>query len=157
MMKNSPNQAYPQAPWRKATQIGVLFLILAVLGASILWIMLTVTVKAATAGMEIQDMEDQQETLQRKIASLRTDIAIHTSTAEMETRATALGFNQVKPEDIQYMVIPGYAGRQTQISAPPPTADLRAVLIKPSYTESLSEWLFQGILEINQQPGGRKP
>lgn len=150
-------QAYKQAPWRKATQKGVLFLILAVLSASILWIMLTVTVQAASAGLEIQDLDAEQENLQRSIASLRTDIGIHTSATTMEARALELGFRRADAGEIDYMIIPGYAGRQPQISAPPPTANLRPVLIKPSYTQSLSEWLLQGILKINERPGGLIP
>ncbi len=151
------NQAYRQAPWRKATQIGVLFLIIAVLGASILWIMLTVTVQAASAGLQIQDLEARQEELQRSIASMRTDIAINTSASAMEARAKELGFHRATKDEIDYMVIPGYTGRQPQISAPPPTASVSPVLIKPSYTQSLSEWLLQGILKMNEQAGGLAP
>lgn len=156
-VKTHLNQAYRQAPWRKATQLGVLFLILAVLGASILWIMLTVTVQAASAGLEIQSLETDQETLLREIASYRTDIAIHTSASNMEARAKELGFRQANPDEITYMIIPGYIGRQTQISAPPPSAVTRPVLIKPSYTQSLSEWLFQGIMKYSERTGGLTP
>jgi hypothetical protein len=150
-------QAYKQAPWRKATQKGVLFLILAVLSASILWIMLTVTVQAASAGLEIQALDSEQENLRRAIASLRTDIGIQTSATKMEARAKELGFRRANPDEIDYMTIPGYAGRMPKISAPPPSANIRPVLIKPSYTQSLSEWLLQGILKINEQPGGLIP
>ncbi len=153
-IKNRLNQAYRQTPWRKATRIGLLFLILALLGASILWIMLTVTVQAASAGLEIQAYEAEKEDLQRQIASLRTDIAIQTSSDKMAQRAAELGFRQATPDEITYMTIPGYAGRQPVISAPPPTANIKPVLIKPSYTQSLSEWLYQGILKINEQSGG---
>lgn len=155
--KTHLNQAYRQAPWRKATQVGVLFIIVAVLGASILWIMLTVTVQAASAGMEIQALESRQETLVREIASYRTDIAIQTSSTNMESRAKELGFRLANPDEITYMIIPGYTGRQTQISAPPPSIAPKQVLIKPSYTQSLSEWLFQGIMKYSERAGGQLP
>lgn len=148
------NQAYRQTPWRKATRLGVLFLILALLGASILWVMLTVTVQAASAGLEIQAFEADKEQLQRDIASLRTGIAIQTSADNMAERAQELGFRQANADEITYMVIPGYTGRQPRISAPPPSANIKKVLIKPSYTQSLSEWLFQGILKMSEQSGG---
>jgi cell division protein FtsB len=151
------NQAYRQAPWRKATQVGVLFIILAVLGASILWIMLTVTVQAASAGMAIQDLETQQETLQREIASARTDIAIYTSATNMASRAAELGFRQASPDEITYMVITGYTGRHTNLTTPPPVAESEPLLIKPSYTQSLSEWLFEGLTRYSEQNGGLAP
>src|SRR5512133_2970440 len=88
-------QAYRQAPWRIETQRGILFLIVAILGASILWVMVSVTVQAAGAGLEIQQFEDEQEQLQRDIAGLRTQIAILTSAAQMEKRADELGFKPV--------------------------------------------------------------
>ncbi len=156
--KTHLNQAYRQAPWRKATQMGVLFIIVAVLGASILWIMLTVTVQAASAGLEIQDYESTQETLLREIASYRTDIAIQTSAANMEARAKELGFRQANPDEITYMIIPGYSGRLPQVSAPPrSTIAAQPVLIKPSYNQSLSEWLYQGIMKYSARSGGQIP
>jgi cell division protein FtsL len=156
-VKTHFNQAYRQAPWRKATQMGVIFLIAAVLVASILWIMLTVTVQAASAGLEIQSLETKHETLLREIASYRTDIATHTSATKMEARAKELGFRQAIPEEINYMIIPGYIGRMPQIAAPPPTVSAQPVLIKPSYTQSLSEWLFQGIIKYSERTRGQLP
>lgn len=149
--------AYQQAPWRLRTQKGVLFLILAILGASVLWIMLTVTVQAASAGLEAQTLQYQQESMQRTMADLRTEYAVLTSASRMEERALKLGFKQPGPESINYIIVKGYQGRQTQISAPPPTALLKPLLIKPVYTQSLSEWLLQGILKINEKPGGIIP
>lgn len=153
-IKSRLSQAYKQAPWRLATQKGVFFLILAVLFASVLWILLTVTVQAASAGLETQQLESDKERLQRSIASLRTDIAIASSASEMEARAAKLGFILADRESISYIVIPGYIGRKPVISAPPPSLNQERVRIKPVYTQSLSEWLFQGILKLNQTPGG---
>jgi len=132
----------------------VLFLILALLTASILWVMLTVTVQAASAGLEIQSLENEKEKLVREIASLRTNIAIQTSAEAMLERARNLGFRQANPDEITYVVIPGYTGKQPQIIAPPPSPPSQRVLIKPSYTQSLSEWLFQGIIRMSEQTGG---
>lgn len=153
-IRNPIHQAYRQAPWRRATQAGVLFLILALLTASILWVMLTVTVQAASAGLEIQSLENEKEKLIREIASLRTNIAIQTSAETMLERARNLGFRQANPDEITYVVIPGYTGKQPQIIAPPPSPPSQQVLIKPSYTQSLSEWLFQGIIRMSEQTGG---
>jgi hypothetical protein len=153
-IKAGLNQAYRQAPWRQATQKGLLFLILALLGASILWIMLTVTIQAGSAGLQIQDYERRQEELIREIASLHSDIAASTSAAVMEDRALKLGYHTAGPDEIAYIIIPGYAGRQTNISAPPPSAHAPLVLIKPGYTQSLSEWLLQGMFTLSKKSGG---
>jgi cell division protein FtsB len=142
--------AYRQAPWRIQTQRGVLLLIVAVLGASVMWVMVSVTVQAATAGLEIQQLEDEQEYLQRQIAMLRTDIAFQTSSTQMQQRADKLGFQAVDPADITYMVVPGYKGREPEIQAPPPGSTLPQPLVKPAYTQSLWEWLLEGILALSE-------
>lgn len=150
-------QAYRQAPWRTATQRGALFLIVAILGASILWVMVSVTIQAASAGLAVQRMEDEREELARQIAGLRTEIAIQTSAARMEKRAAELGFAPVDPANLTYLVLPGYKGREPVIKAPPPGSSSKPNLIKPGYTQSLWEWMLQGILEADQPSrlGGR--
>jgi hypothetical protein len=156
-------QAYRQAPWRTTTQRGVLILIVAILGASVLWVMVSVTIQAASAGLEIQRMESEREDLSREIAGLRTGIANQTSAVVMEQRAADLGFAPVDPANITYLVLPGYKGREPVIHAPPPGSMDRQTLIKPSYTQSLWEWMLQGILEVGgpagtgQPPGGVIP
>lgn len=154
-------QAYRQAPWRIETQRGALLLVVAILGASVLWVMVSVTIQAASAGLEIQSLEDQQEQYQREIAGLRTRIGVQTSAAAMEKRAGDLGFKPVKPEDVTYMTIPGYKGREPVIQAPPPSANIAQPLVKPAYTQSLWEWLLQGVLQMSEAPadpqGGSSP
>lgn len=143
-------QAYSQAPWRIATQRGVLFLIVAILGSSILWVMVSVTIQAATAGLEIQQLEDAQEDLERQIAGRRTDIAILTSATVMKERAAKLGFEPIDPYSIAYFVGPESAGRESTINAPSfSTLDTQPI-IKPVYTQSLWEWLLQGILDVGE-------
>ncbi len=154
-------QAYRQAPWRLQTQRGVLLLVVAILCASVLWVMVSVTVQAAAAGLEIQALEDEQEKLQREIAGLRTQIAIQTSAAQMQQRAADLGFKPVDPADVTYVVIPGYTGRMPVIQAPPPGSTIPQPLVKPAYTQSLWEWLLEGVLSIsepaNRPAGGSSP
>jgi cell division protein FtsB len=146
-------QAYSQAPWRLETQRGVLFLIVAILGASILWVMVSVTVQAASAGLEIQQLESEREELERQIAGKRTDIADLTSAAVMKERAKKLGFEPVDPEAITYFVAEGYGGREAVISAPSTKIEEPSPVLKPVYTQSLWEWLLQGILDIGESPG----
>ncbi len=150
-------QAYKQAPWRLQTQRGTLLLIAAILGASVLWVMVSVTVQAGTAGLEVQRLEAKKEDLTREIAALRTKIGQLTSAAEMEERAAEMGFEPIKPEDISYMVIPGYTGRESVIKAPPPGTSIEQPIVKPAYTQSLWEWLLQGILDVSNPAGGYSP
>jgi cell division protein FtsB len=150
-------QAYRQTPWRIATQRGVIFLIVAILSASTLWVMVSVSIQAASAGLEIQTLQSEREMLDRQIAGLRTEYAMQTSAANMEKRAAELGFRPISPGDITYMVVPGYSGRESVIHAPPPGANTEPPLIKPIYTQSLWEWLLQGILAISEQPEGMVP
>jgi cell division protein FtsL len=144
-------QAYRQAPWRIQTQRVALLLIVAVLGASILWVMLSVTVQAATAGLEIQQMEYEQEELLRQVAHLRTQYAGLTSAGRMAGRAKEMGFEPLTPENIIYVTVPGYVGRQPQIQAPPPSTHVQHPLIKPGYTQSLWEWLLESALRTSSE------
>ncbi|MBE0699002.1 MAG: hypothetical protein IH586_18950 [Anaerolineaceae bacterium] len=146
-------QAYSQAPWRIETQRGVLLLIVAILGASILWVMVSVTVQAASAGLQIQQLESDREELERQIAGRRTNIADLTSAAVMKERAKKLGFEPVDPEAITYFVAPGFNGREPIISAPTYNVDEQQQILKPIYTQSLWEWLLQGIFDIGESPG----
>lgn len=146
-------QAYKQAPWRIATQQGALILIVAILAASILWVMVSVTVQAAAAGLEIQRLERKRETLQRQIAALRTEIASATSTDRVKEKAAALGFEPLDPENITYIVAPGYSGREPLNETSQTVVVKQPRLIKPDYTQSLWEWLLQGVYKIGESPG----
>ena len=147
-------QAYKQAPWRIQTQRVALLLIVVILGASILWVMLSVTVQAGAAGLDIQSYEYKQENLQRQIASLRTQYADLTSASRMLKRADEMGFQQTSPDSITYMVVPEYQGKETEIQVLPIQSNAYQPIIKPVYTESLWEWLQQGIIKMSEQPGG---
>lgn len=147
-------QAHRQAPWRIQTQRGVLLLIVAVLGALILWVMASITVQAGTAGLEVQNLEFQLDQQQREIAGLRTQIAEQTSSVQMEKRAGDLGFKPVDPQDVTYIVVPGYTGRKPSIQAPPPGSLVQHPLLKHAYTESLWDWMLQGLTDINDSTGG---
>lgn len=150
-------QAYRQAPWRIQTQRGAILLIAVILGVSVLWVLVSVTIQAAAAGLQIQKYESEQEDLERQIANLRTQIGDLTSASVMEKRAGELGFEAIKQGDITYMVIPGYTGRTSVIQAPPPGSTIPEPIVKPAYTQSLWEWLLQGVLTINQQQGETSP
>jgi cell division protein FtsL len=138
--------AYKQAPWRVQRQYVGAF-VLAVIGvAMISALYLQVTARAAAAGREIQEVRIQITAVQRANADLETQLAQLTSSAEMQRRAEALGYRPVKPGELDYVAIPGYA--------PPEPAILRAAEdvgffpqpVPAAYAQSLIEWFDERIL-----------
>ncbi len=148
---NRTIQAYRQAPWRVQLQWGGIFLLGLVAAVLIAGVYLNISAQAATAGLISKDLDQQKEDTLRTIANMRTQLALLTSQDVMEQRAQVLGFIDASPENTTYMVVPGYAGRQTLVLAPVERTDvIQHTLIKPSYTESLWEWMFQGVLSFSQ-------
>ncbi len=148
-------QAYRQAPWRVQLQrLGYVALgILMVLLVAALY--LNISARAATAGLDFQGLEFQRQSLQREIADLDATLAEITSEDSMLARADAMGFKQISMDQAVYVVVPGYTGRQAASLAPVPDSNMLAEpIIKPSYTQSLWEFLFQGVLTWTNSAGG---
>jgi cell division protein FtsL len=141
-------QAYSQAPWRKQLQLIGLFSLVVILGALVAGIYLNVTARAATTGRSIQDMRRSIERLKRSNADLQTQLALITSNAEMEKRALELGFSPIDPNQIQYLIVPGYHSRQPVISAPLASPALSsAPMASAEYGQSLFEWIRERVFE----------
>jgi hypothetical protein len=133
--------AYRQAPWRVQRQYVGAFLLMVIVVALISGLYLDVTARSALAGREIQDLRVEITTIQRINADLETELASLTSSSAMQRRALELGYRPVKPGELDYVFVPGFA-------APEPDILLAAVDINPpvyrlpaQYTESLLEWL----------------
>lgn len=147
-MPNPTVQAYHQAPWRVQLQWVLLFLLGLILVAFIAGIYLSVSARAATTGREIQNMEMDAEVIERDNADLESQLAFLTSAAQMNKRAKDMGFVPIEPGTEIYMKIPGYTGRQPAVMAPPPGPGTVTIpLIRPNYTQSLWEYLFQAFIE----------
>ncbi len=140
-------QAYRQAPWRTQLQWIVFFLLMLVIAAIIAAVYLSISAASAQAGRDIQSMQMDGADIENQIADLNTQLAMLTSAAQMQKRAKDMGFVPVDPGKETFLMIPGYNGRQPAVMAPPPSpAEGATTLIKPSYTQSLWEWIFQGFL-----------
>ncbi len=145
-MRNRLIQAYRQAPWRIQTQWMGLFLLALALIALVAGFYLYVSAQAAVAGLELQSLQQDREQKERDIAQARNQLAELTSTSAMLARAEILGFKKLNPEEITYLVVPEYAGRQAEPLVNPTGRDvLQADLIKPVYTQSLWEWLLENL------------
>ena len=155
-MKTTPQQlihAYKDAPWRVQLQLIGVFSLAVVLVALIAGVYLNVTARAATIGREIQVMEGVILALQRDNADLENQLGMLTSIRSMERRAEDLGFQPINPDNVIYITVKGYTGRQAASLAPPPgPIKTSTALLPPEYTQTLFEWLTEATLQsVDQQ------
>jgi hypothetical protein len=157
-MTQNMTQAYQQTPWRIQLQRFGLFLLGLVIIGLIAGLYLYITAESVSAGVQIQNNEWKKEAAQRRISNLKSEIGFLSSATEMEKRAYELGFRPNTSDQVTYMVVPGYPGRQAAIMAPPPEPPaIQQVVIKPTYTQSLWEWFFQSMVEMNESSKGVQP
>jgi hypothetical protein len=160
-------QAYSQAPWRRQLQIALTFLLVLISVAIVAYIYLSVTTRAAAVGREIQYMQVQMsgyhgltdedtgsmpiEELKQNIADLEAQLGQLTSFQVMDARAQELGLVPATPDQIVYLQVSGYQGRQPAIMAPPPEPVIvSAAGISPTFRESLIDWIETEILQTAQ-------
>ena len=140
-------QAYRQTPWRLQVKWSAYFLIGLCIAVLFGGIYLSISAQAAAAGLSIQDLTETRNGLQRSIADLKMQKAMHISQAELEKRSTNLGFIPVDPTQAIYINVPGYIRRDSQFMAPPAAPfQQEQPLIKPAYTQSLWEWALDRLL-----------
>ena len=133
--------AYKQAPWRVQRQYIGAFLLLVVGLSMIAALYLDVTARAAMAGREIQELRFEIATLQRANADLETQLADLTSTVEMERRALELGYRPVRPGELDYVAVPGFAAPEPDILSAAQDAAPYSQVLPVDYTQSLIEWM----------------
>jgi hypothetical protein len=141
------NQAYYETPWRKQLKNIGLFLACLVLLGLIAGVYLSVNAKAAIVGRQVQNDRFHMNELENEIADKQSQLAILTSAAEMEKRAFAMGFFHANSDEILYLVIEGYHGKEPAVLASEVKTFVTssAVKISPEYTESLYDWLYKRI------------
>lgn len=147
---NRLNHAYPQAPWRIQRQWVSIFLLIVLGFAMIATLYLMVTSQAAIVGREIQDLRLAIIETEHANADLQTELARQTSSDEMERQARALGFRPVKPDEVEYLYVPGYVAPEAVTLAAAPELQPSAPGTPPEYTQSLLDWLNERL----QGPGG---
>jgi len=148
-------QAYQQTPWRRQLQRIAYFMLALVLVALVAGLYLSVTAQTAAAGIEIQNMEDMREQLLRSNADLKSQLAQLTTVENMTSRAQEMGFEPVNQDEVIYMVISEYMGRPAASFAPASSTTqlLPRAIIRPSYTQSLWEWLLDEMSDLNSKNG----
>ncbi|MBN1303933.1 MAG: hypothetical protein JXA13_05815 [Anaerolineales bacterium] len=148
--------AYKQAPWRTQRQrIGV-FLLGILLFSMVAALYLNITAKAAIVGRQIQESETQIAENKRANANLESEIATLLAKENVEERAFSLGYQIVVPENIEYLVVPGYVASQPFQLAMPPSPKQHAPTVPPEYTQSLLDWLDQNLFTPAIVAGGSR-
>ncbi|MHC1741375.1 MAG: hypothetical protein AB9897_09730 [Anaerolineaceae bacterium] len=149
------SQAFKQAPWRSQIQFVGLFLLGLVIVLLVAGVYLNISGQAAEAGLVTYNLNYDRRSLERSIADSKAQLALISSSSVMEERAKVLGFEAANPEDVVYVSVPGYTGRQTAILAPPPgITETQGAVVKSEYRESLWDWLFQGINRLSNSVRG---
>lgn len=157
-MTNHFVQAYRQAPWRVQLQWIGLFLLGLIAVALVAGIYLNVSARASSYGRDIQQLENQSDQIQRNIADLQTRLAMLTSASVMQKRAEDLGFQPIDSGSLLYVNVPVNVDREPAVLAPPPGPGMVSPpIIQSSYTQSLWDWLFEGLTRAAQQQGKALP
>lgn len=152
---NIPNvnyyiHAYKVAPWRIQRQwIGSALLAVVAL-AMVAALYLTVTSSAAIAGREIQDLTLSITASQQVSGDLQTQLASLTSASAMERRALELGFRPMVPDEVEYLVVPGYAEPEPFVLGTDQQLHLSALTIAPEYNQSLLDWMDEKITSTQE-------
>lgn len=145
-------QAYQQAPWRVQIQRIGLALLLLVTSAVVAGLYLNISARNAEIGVTIKAKEADRDAIHYQIESLNAKLAEMNAARKMEERALKLGFRRYTPEEVTYIEVAGYYGRQT-VQLAPAEYGLNATppLIKPVYTQSLGEWLLAKAVHLGSQ------
>ena len=143
-----------QAPWRVQRQWIGLFLLGFVAVAMVAGIYLNVTARTAVSGREIQFLQAGISDNLLANSDLETRLASLTSAEAMQRRAQGLGFEPASPQDITYVVVPGYLPSRTVDLSSPQDPEAAAPILLPEYSESLFDW-FTRTLAANTPAGGQ--
>jgi hypothetical protein len=131
--------AYKEAPWRTQRNWIVLFLLGTISVGMVAGIYLNVTSRAALAGREVQVLEAEIADAQRGNADLETKLAELHSTSKMLERSEAMGFVPAAPEDVDFMVIPGYFAPQP-VEMASSNVSRHSPALDPRFSQSLFGW-----------------
>ena len=155
-------QKVRQAPWRVQRQWVGLFLLGLVLVAMVAGIYLNITVRATMAGREIQMLESNTvnddpdiSDNRREISDLEIQLADLTSVESMQERAEAMGFRPATPEDMTYVIVPGYAAEKAVDLSTANSDSSPAPTLLPAYSESLFDWITRTL--ASSIPAGEQP
>lgn len=153
-MKNQTKQAYRQKPWRIQTQWISLTLLVVVLGVLFVAMNLTITTKSAHAGVQVRILESEREKLDRSISGNMTYLAQLSSAATMHKRAQEMGYEPATRDNIEYLYLSEYVGKDSEpVAIPPGRSAALPNPIRPIYTQSLWDWVFDNTFTMLDREG----
>ncbi|MEW6568123.1 MAG: hypothetical protein AB1449_08155 [Chloroflexota bacterium] len=141
-MTGRRKHAFRQAPWR--TQVRLTgSAALPVVGLLVVAGMyLAVSAKVAQAGRQVLLLEQRRTELERANAETLTRLAQMTSPQRLLERASSMGFQPARPDEIEYLPVPGWTPPQSFTAPSPPTSGLPSTTgLSPAFTETWGEWL----------------
>ncbi len=138
--------AYKMAPWRIQRQWIGNFLLTVVAMAMIAALYLDVSARSAIVGREIQNLTAEITAGKQASADLQSRLASMTSSNLMEARALTLGFEPVSPDEVEYLLVPGYSQPAPAILASTSAPQLSAPSIPPEYNQPLLDWLDENVV-----------
>ena len=141
-MAQNLKQAFHQAPWRSRFQRVFFILLVLAVAALIAILHLYISAQTYTTKVETQVLLDRRSEIVNQIADLKSQNARVTSFEEMQKRTEELNYQDIGAQVI-YKPIHGYSGRQFEYKAPLPQSVEIPPFLKPEYTQSIWEWLFQ--------------
>jgi uncharacterized protein YpmS len=154
MKKENLTQAYRQKPWR--IQMQWVSRVLTILVIVVLAVVLNLNIisRSAHAGVQVRILEAERERLQRTISGNRTTLAQLTSSTVMKQRAKELGYEPARKDQIEYIYLAGYLEKDSlPVDVPIQRNQQNNNLIKPVYTQSIWDWLFQGTFTLLDRKG----
>jgi hypothetical protein len=155
-MNNVTNlvKKYRQAAWRVQRQWLALILLGVALAALVAGLYLNVTARGTLAGRQVLNLEAEISDNKLANADYETKLAEASSTTVMKQHAQALGFHPATPDEITYVVVPGYTLPEginlSTMDAQPAVSN-----IKPEYTQTLFEWFAERIQAASVSNGGQ--
>ncbi|MCU0497627.1 MAG: hypothetical protein MUF87_09780 [Anaerolineae bacterium] len=146
--RNWVQHALRQSGWRPQRQViavGTLGIFVAlIMGA----LYLSQVALEASRGLEMRELIQQRDELERTNEELRVEIAELKSLPNLQARAQALGFTPADRDDIEYLVVDGYTANREQTVAQPRPEDEAPPL---EYTETFGDWFRQQLAFLREQ------
>ena len=147
---NVPNvtryiHAYKSAPWRIEIQWAGSVSLAVIASLMVGAMYLSVSSSTAVAGREIQELNAAMIANQQINTDLQTELATLTSSSAMEERALELGIRPVAPDEVEYLMVPGYFEPKPDILASAELPQMSAQTVPHEYSQSLLNWLDERI------------
>lgn len=138
--------AFRQAPWRLQVRLtgGVALPVVVLLMVAGMY--LAVNAKVAEAGRRVLVLQQRRLELERANAEMLTRLAQMTSPQRLLERASSMGFRPARPDEIEYLPVPGWTPPPDFIAPAPPGGGFSTPTgLSPAFTETwgerLSRWL----------------